>query len=110
VRVGLSTTPRLASKSPAVRENSRKTSRPHPKSTGIAADKALSIRDLEETRWRFAGDVGSGFLHAKKHAGRGLAAELERVAILGLHRHQSRGHRAAFQAEGVTFFTGTTLD
>src|SRR5438445_8924097 len=93
--------PRLASKSPAIREDSRKTSGPHPKSTGIAADKALAIRDLEETRWRFAGDAGRGFLHAKKHAGRGLAGEFERVAVQGLHRRQSRRQRAAFQAEGL---------
>jgi hypothetical protein len=39
-----------------------------------------------------------------------LAAELERVAILGLHCRQSRRQRAACQAEGVTFFTGTTPD
>jgi len=36
--------------------------------------------------------------------------DIERVAILGLHRRQSGRQRAAFQAEGVTFFTGTTPD
>src|SRR6267142_6940199 len=86
-------------KFPAVRDISRKKSRSNAKSTRLIADKARIIRYLSEQRRR-----------CKCDASRETAGEFERVAILGLHRRQSRRQRAAFQAEGVTFFTGTTPD
>jgi hypothetical protein len=84
---------------PALREDSRKKSLSNAKSAGLIADKARIIRHLREPRRRFKCD-----------ASRETAGEFERVAIPGLHRRQSRRQRAAFQAEGVTFFTGTTPD
>jgi hypothetical protein len=75
-------------KFPCRQGNFPKNSSPDAKSPGPIADNARSIRDLEETRWRFAGDAGRGFLHAKKHVDRGLAGELERVTDQGLHRRQ----------------------
>jgi hypothetical protein len=84
---------------PALREDSRKKSRSNAKSTGLIANKARIIKYLREPRRR-----------CKCDASREAAGEFERVAILGLHRRQSRRQRAAFQAEVVTFFTGTTPD
>src|ERR1700730_16144945 len=97
--LGLSRMPQPAPILPAVREDSRKKSNRNAKSAWLIAGKARIIRHLREPRGR-----------CKCDASREVAGELERVAILGLHRPQSRRQRAAFQAERVTFFTGTTPD
>jgi hypothetical protein len=86
-----------------VREDSRKKSNRNAKSAWFIAGKARIIKYLREPKRRCKCD-------ASREATAELAGELERVAILGLHRPQSRRQRAAFQAERVTFFTGTTPD
>src|ERR1700730_9837936 len=90
---------RKASDFPAVRENSRKTSSPSSKSTGLTADKALPIRYLSQTRSCFAYAAGREFLPAKKRASRVLAGEFAPVAVLGLHCRPSRRQPAAFHEE-----------
>src|SRR5207247_10162482 len=73
----------------------RRSSDLNPKSTGFIADKARIIKYLREPRRRCKCD-------ASREATAELAGELESVAILGLHRPQSRRQRVAFQAERVT--------